>query len=213
VAERLRELAADRLEAAREDIVLEAGSARVAGTDVSVPLATLAAEAGGLNAEVDFTAEGAGVFPFGTHVCVVEIHPDTGEVEILKYVSVDDIGRVINPIITEGQIIGGVSHGITHALFEEVRFDESGTLLTSNWASYRIPAISDVVDIDIARTETPTPHNPLGMMGVGEPGTTGATPAVANAVIDALSRFGVTDEDLPMPYTPQKVWAVLEGRR
>jgi aerobic carbon-monoxide dehydrogenase large subunit len=213
VADRLRQLAADHLEAAKEDIVLEAGMARVAGTDVTVTMAELAAAAGGLDAEVDFTAEGAGVFPFGTHLCVVEIHPDTGAVEILKYVSVDDIGRVINPIITEGQIIGGVSHGITHALFEEAVFDDSGTLLTSNWASYRIPAISDVVDIDVARTETPSPLNPLGMKGVGEPGTTGSTPAVANAVMDALSRFGITDEDLPMPYTPQKVWAVLEGHR
>ncbi|MDH4117611.1 MAG: xanthine dehydrogenase family protein molybdopterin-binding subunit [Acidimicrobiia bacterium] len=212
VADRLRELAAERMEAAAADIVLENGVARVAGTDVSVPLGELAGEAGGLEAEVDFTPDGAGVFPFGTHVCVVEIHPDTGEIEILKYVSLDDIGTVINPIITEGQIIAGVSHGLTHALFEEVRFDESGSLLTGNWTTYRIPAISDAFDFDIARTETPTPLNPLGMKGVGEPGTTGATPAVANAVMDAMARFGITDADLPMPYTPHKVWAVLRSK-
>lgn len=213
VADELRRLAADTLEAAAEDIVLEAGKARVAGTDVSVTLADLAAQVGGIDAEVDFNPEGAGVFPFGTHVCMVEIHPETGEVEILRYVSIDDIGRVINPIITEGQIIAGVAHGVTHALFEEARFDDDGNLLTANWASYRIPAISDVVDVEVARTETPTPLNPLGVKGVGEPGTTGSTPAVANAVLDAVSRFGITDEDLPMPYTPDRVWAALEAHR
>ncbi|MDH3499698.1 MAG: xanthine dehydrogenase family protein molybdopterin-binding subunit, partial [Acidimicrobiia bacterium] len=211
VADRLRDLAADRLEAAPDDVILESGHARVAGTDIGISLASLAAEAGGLEAQTDFVPEGA-AYPFGTHVCAVEIDPTTGNIEIITYVAVDDVGRVINPIITEGQIHGGVSHGITHALFEQVRFDEGGTLLTGNWQSYRIPSISDVVEIDAVRTQTPSPLNPKGMKGVGEPGTTGATPALVNAVFDAVARLGITDDDLPMPFTPDKVWAVLRGR-
>jgi carbon-monoxide dehydrogenase large subunit len=212
IAAELRRLASDRLEAAPEDIVLRDGSAWVAGTDVAVTIAELAEEAGGFDEEVDYEADGA-AYPFGTHVCVVGIDPETGRVEIEKFVAVDDIGRVINPIITEGQIHAGVGHGATHALFEEVRFDEGGGLLTGNWATYHVPTISETIEVDAIRTETPSPFNPLGIKGVGEPGTTGATPAVANAVFDALAPLGITDEDLPMPYTPDKVWAALQGRR
>jgi carbon-monoxide dehydrogenase large subunit len=211
IAGRLRIMAADRLEAAAQDIVLRDGRATVAGTDVGVAIAELAAEAGGFDEEVDYEAEGA-AYPFGTHVCVVGIDTETGRVEIEKFVSVDDIGTVINPIITEGQIHAGVAHGATHALFEEVLHDEAGVLLTGNWATYHMPTISEAIDVDAVRTETPSPFNPLGLKGVGEPGTTGATPAVANAVLDALAPLGITDEDLPMPFTPDKVWAVLRGR-
>ena len=207
----LRTMAANRLEAAAEDIVLRDGRATVAGTDVAVTIAELAAEAGGFDEEVDYVAEGA-AYPFGTHVCVVGIDTETGRVEIERFVAVDDIGTVINPIITEGQIHAGVAHGATHALFEEVVYDENGVLLTGNWATYHMPTISETIHVDAFRTETPSPFNLLGVKGVGEPGTTGATPAVANAVFDALARFGITDEDLPMPYTPDKVWAALRGR-
>ena len=211
IAAQLRTMAADRLEAAAEDIVLSQGRATVAGTDVGVSIAELAAEAGGFDEEVDYEAEGA-AYPFGTHLCVVAIDTETGRVEIENFVSVDDIGTVINPIITEGQIHAGVAHGATHALFEEVLHDETGGLMTGNWATYHMPTISETIDVDAIRTETPSPFNLLGVKGVGEPGTTGATPAVANAVFDALAPLGVTDQDLPMPYTPDKVWAALQGR-
>ena len=128
-----------------------------------------------------------------------------------SFVAVDDCGTVINPIITEGQVHGGIAQGVGHALFEGVAFDEHGNLVTGNWTSYRIPAISDVLPIDSVRTETPTPNNPLGVKGVGEAGATGSTPAVANAVMDALTRLGLDEDDISMPYTPVKVWTAMRS--
>lgn len=212
LADQLRGRAAERLEAAVQDIRLEDGRAIVAGTDVGVDLGDLVgADEGSLAAEIDFVSPGP-TYPFGVHGCVVEMEPDTGEISIRKYVAVDDCGRVINPVITEGQVHGGVAQGVGHALFEEVRYDEAGNLTTGNWASYRIPAISDVLFIDAVRTETPSPNNPLGVKGIGEAGATGSTPAVANAVIDALSQIGIDEEELTMPYTPDKVWAAINER-
>jgi aerobic carbon-monoxide dehydrogenase large subunit len=211
LADRIRELAAERLEADRADIRLVEGSAVVTGTDIGVTFAELAEAAGGVLAEsTDFVAPGLN-YPFGTHGCVVEIDRTTGEVAVRAYVAVDDCGRVINPVITEGQVHGGIGQGAAHALFEGVRHDASGNLLTANWSTYRIPGISDLLPIDAVRTETPTPNNPLGIKGVGEAGATGSTPAVANAVIDALSRAGVDDDAIGMSFTPDKVWAALQG--
>jgi carbon-monoxide dehydrogenase large subunit len=206
LADRIRDLAAERLEAARADIRLSHGHAMVAGTDVGVPVHALVQ--GELVETADFVTPGL-TYPFGVHGCVVEIDIDTGEVAVRTYVAVDDCGPVINPIITEGQVHGGIAQGVGHALFEGVAFDEKGNLVTGNWTSYRIPAISDVLPIDSARTETPTPNNPLGVKGVGEAGATGSTPAVANAVMDALVRLGVDEDDISMPYTPVKVWSAI----
>ena len=206
LADRLRELAADRLEAASGDIRLVDGRAIVAGTDVGVAIHTLVE--GELTESADFVTPGL-TYPFGVHACVVDIDTDTGEVSVRSFVAVDDCGRVINPIITEGQVHGGIAQGVAHTLFEGVSYDDSGTLLTGNWTSYRIPAISDVLPIVSVRTETPTPNNPLGVKGVGEAGATGSTPAVANAVMDALARLGVDEDDISMPYTPVKVWSAI----
>lgn len=209
VAGRLRQLAADRLEADPDDIVLRDSLASVRGTDVAVAIADLAAEAAGLGHETDYEGGGA-AFPFGTHVCAVEIDTSTGRISILRYVAVDDVGRVINPLITQGQIEGGIGHGATHALFEEVRFDDAGNLETGNWATYHVPTMSEMVDVEALRTETPSPNNPLGVKGVGEPGTTGATPAIANAVLDALGRCGVPDDAISMPFTADVVWTAIQ---
>jgi carbon-monoxide dehydrogenase large subunit len=213
VAGRLKRLASERLEAAPEDLVLDAGRATVAGTDVGVDVAELVrAHGSDLTEATDFVSPGL-TYPFGTHVCSLEIDPATGEIRILGFVAVDDCGTVINPIITEGQVHGGVMQGVSHALREAVRYDEHGTLLTANWTTYAIPSISQAMEIDSVRTETPSPNNPLGLKGVGEAGTTGSTPAVANAVFDALSRLGIDEADLPMPYTPDRVWLAVAGGR
>jgi carbon-monoxide dehydrogenase large subunit len=148
-------------------------------------------------------------YPFGTHVAVVSVDPDTGEVRLLRYVAVDDCGTVINPMIVEGQVHGGIVQGVGQALYEGALYDESGQLVTGSFLDYAMPKARFFPTIEIDRTETPSPHNPLGVKGVGETGTIASTPAVVNAVMDALSSFGVTD--LAMPLTPPKVWAAISN--
>ncbi len=213
VADQLRRLAAEQLEVAPEDVVLGGGSAEVVGSPGSgVSLATLAAAAGGtVGAEHDFTGKGQN-HPYGTHVCEVEIDTETGEVSITRYAAVDDSGRLINPLIVEGQLHGGIMQGVSHALAEEVRFDEHGQLLNGTLATYQLPTMSAAPTIDGRRTEAPSPTNPLGVKGVGESGITGATAAVANAVYAALAPLGIGEDELPMPFTPDKVWAAVAGR-
>ena len=150
-------------------------------------------------------------FPFGTHVCVVEIDKDTGEPKITKYVAVDDCGNVINPLLVEGQVHGGLVQGIAQALHEEVVYDENGQLLTGSLMDYAIPRAHDFPEFELDRTVTPSPVNPLGIKGVGEAGTIGSTPAVVNAIVDALSPFGITHID--MPVRSEKIWKVLKGRK
>lgn len=150
------------------------------------------------------------VYPFGTHVCVVEVDPKTGQVAIRSYLAVDDCGRLINPLIVEGQIHGGIAQGLAQALFEEVVYDEHGRLLTGTLLDYAIPHAEQVPAYDLDHTVTPTDVNPLGIKGVGEAGTIGSTPAVANAVIDALAPFGVTHIDMPL--RPEKLWAAMQNR-
>jgi len=149
-------------------------------------------------------------FPFGTHICVVEVDPRTGRVDIKKYIAVDDCGRVINPLLVDGQIQGGIAQGLGQALFEEVVYDDNGQLLTGSLMDYALPRAGDLPHLDLARTETPTPVNPLGVKGVGEAGTIGSTPAVVNAVIDALSPFGVTHIDMPLK--AEKIWRLCRGK-
>src|SRR5437588_5541853 len=149
-------------------------------------------------------------FPFGTHICVVEIDKDTGETKIIKYVAVDDCGKVINPLLVDGQIHGGIVQAIGQALYEEVVYDEQGQLVTGELMDYALPKASQMPWFETDRTETPSPVNPLGVKGVGEAGTIGATPAVVNAVVDALSPYGVKHVD--MPVRPESVWKIIRSK-
>jgi aerobic carbon-monoxide dehydrogenase large subunit len=146
-------------------------------------------------------------FPFGTHICVVEIDKETGETKFLRYVAVDDCGKVINPLLVDGQIHGGIVQAIGQALYEEVVYDEQGQLVTGELMDYAIPRASQLPWFELDRTETPSPSNPLGVKGVGEAGTIGATPAVVNAIVDALSPYGV--KHLDMPARPEKIWKIM----
>ncbi|HEY7492369.1 MAG TPA: xanthine dehydrogenase family protein molybdopterin-binding subunit [Candidatus Tectomicrobia bacterium] len=151
---------------------------------------------------------GNATFPFGTHVCVVEVDADTGQIELKRFVAVDDCGNVINPLIVDGQVHGGVAQGLAQTLYEEVVYDENGQLITGSLMDYAMPKAPMVPTLETARTVTPTPVNPLGAKGCGEAGTIGAGPAVANAVIDALAPFGVTH--LEMPFKPEKLWRLIQ---
>lgn len=151
------------------------------------------------------------VYPFGTHICVVEVDAETGEVELKRYVAVDDPGPVINPIVAEGQVHGGIVQGIGQALWEGAVYDEQGQLISGTFMDYAMPKARFFPNFETAFTETPSPVNPLGVKGIGETGTIASTPAVVNAVVDALKPFGV--KDLEMPLTPEKVWkAIQKGR-
>jgi carbon-monoxide dehydrogenase large subunit len=135
---------------------------------------------------------------------------DTGEIRIERYVAVDDCGKVINPLLVDGQVHGGVAQGLGQAIFEEAVYDEYGSLVTGELMTYAIPKATHVPEIETERTETPSPVNPLGVKGVGEAGTIGCSPALVNAVVDALAPLGVTHIDMPM--TPQKVWRLIQER-
>jgi carbon-monoxide dehydrogenase large subunit len=148
------------------------------------------------------------VFPFGTHACVVEVDPETGQVKILRYVAVDDCGRVINPLIVDGQVHGGIVQGVAQALWEFAKYDQAGNLLTGSMAEYAVPKAAWLPWFECHRTETPTPVNPLGVKGVGETGTIAATPCVVNAVLDALSPFGIRHVDMPL--LPERVWRAIQ---
>ena len=162
----------------------------------------------GLAAAVDFEMEHS-TFPFGAHLAVCEVDTETGLVRLLRHVAVDDSGRIHNRMLAEGQVHGGIAQGVAQALFEEVGYDEDGNCLHGNLASYAMPAAADLPAFETQRTETPTPLNPLGAKGIGESGTIGATPAVQNAVVDALAHLGVTHIDMPL--TPERVWRALRG--
>jgi carbon-monoxide dehydrogenase large subunit len=148
------------------------------------------------------------VFPYGAHICVTEVDTETGRVDITKYVAVDDVGEVINPLIVDGQVAGGVIQGIAEAMFEAAVYDEHGQLLTSSMTNYAVPAASDVPAVEMARTVTPSSSNEMGVKGVGETGTIASPPAVVNSVIDALSHMGVTD--IQRPVTPENVWRAIQ---
>ena len=150
-------------------------------------------------------------FPHGTHFCAAEVDTETGWVKIRSYVCVDDVGTVVNPLIVEGQIHGGLAQGIAQALFEEAVHDESGTLVTGTLADYLVPSAADLPSFTTDRTVTPATSNPLGVKGVGEAGTIASTPAVVNAVLDAVRHLGVTNID--MPCSPQRVWRAVQSAR
>ena len=150
------------------------------------------------------------VYPFGTHLAVVEIDSDTGSTKLIRYVCVDDCGPIINPLIAEGQVHGGVAQGMGQALLENTLYDKSGQLISGSYLEYTMPRADDMVQLEIGHTVTPSPHNPLGVKGIGEAGTIASTAAVANAVIDALEPFGV--KHLDMPYTSEKIWRIMQPK-
>src|SRR5262245_11148121 len=208
VREKGVELAARLLEAAPADVVLEEGRFGVRGVpDRSVTWKQVAAAAGGqLASRQDLKGEGT-LFPFGAHVAMVEVDRETGRVRIVKYVSVDDSGFLVNPLLAQGQVHGGLAQGIGQALLEGVTFDESGQLLTATLMDYAIPKSDDLPAFENDHTRTLSPRTALGVKGIGESATIGSTPAVANAVMDALAPLGITHLDLPL--TAPKIWAAI----
>ncbi|OFX27594.1 MAG: carbon monoxide dehydrogenase [Armatimonadetes bacterium RBG_16_67_12] len=222
IKEKAKRLAAHLLEAAEADIVYEDGRAYVRGAPdraKTIQELALAASVGynlpqGMEPFFDETSyydPPNCTFPFGTHACIVEVDPDTGGVKILRYVAVDDVGRVINPLIVDGQVHGGIVQGVAQALWEGAEYDSNGQLLTSTMLDYAVPKAGFFPTFEVDRTETPTPVNPLGVKGAGETGTIASTPAVVNAVIDALAPFGITHLDMPL--TPKRVWHAVRGRK
>ena len=208
-------VAARMLEANAEDVTLDDegfGVAGVPGSHVSWPdLAAYAHEHdGGLGVDTDFTQKGA-TFPFGAHVAIVEVDLETGQAKPIRHVAVDDCGRILNPLIVAGQQHGGAIQGISQALWEEMVYDEQGTPITSSFADYAIPTAADGIMLEASNTETPTPVNPMGAKGIGESATIGSTPAVQNAVVDALKHLGVKHIDLPC--TPERVWREIQNPR
>jgi carbon-monoxide dehydrogenase large subunit len=149
-------------------------------------------------------------FPFGAHIVTCEVDRETGQVKLLRYVAVDDCGKVINPLLVDGQVHGGIAQGLGPAFLEEVVYSEDGQLLTGTFMDYSIPKAQHMPWIESERTETPAPGNPLGAKGVGEAGTIGSLPAFVNAVVDALSPLGIRHVDIPM--TPQKVWRLIQQK-
>jgi carbon-monoxide dehydrogenase large subunit len=164
----------------------------------------------GLDATSVFEPTGC-TFPFGTHICVVEIDPDTGVVKFLRYVAVDDCGNIISPLLVAGQVHGGIAQGIAQALYEEVVYDENGQLITATLMDYAAPRAQMLPRYELAHTVTPSPLNPMGVKGVGEAGTIGSTPCVVNAVMDALKPLGVRHIDMPL--RPEKLWRAIKDAK
>jgi carbon-monoxide dehydrogenase large subunit len=220
VVDKARRVAAHLLEAAEQDLEFDGGAFSVRGvpdqakTLQEVALAVFAAHdlpdgvEPSLDSEATFDPDDFS-FPHGTHLCAAEVDTETGFVRLRSYVAVDDVGKVVNPLIVEGQVHGGLAQGIAQALYEEAVYDEEGNLTTTTLADYLLPSAADLPTFVTARTESPATTNPLGVKGVGEAGTIASTPAVVNAIVDALRPHGVTD--VPMPCTPERVWQALRG--
>jgi aerobic carbon-monoxide dehydrogenase large subunit len=222
VLEKARTLAAHLLEASHDDMVVSDDGLEVNGVPASrVSWAELAAASNdasrrpadmeaGLAHELDFN-QGESSFPFGTHVAVVEVDTETGRVELIRHIAVDDCGRILNPMLVAGQQHGGIAQGAAQALFEHMQYDEDGNPVTANLMDYAMPSAAELPSFEVSNTETPTPLNPLGAKGIGESGTIGSTPAVQNAVVDALSPFGI--RHLDMPASSERVWRALHDAK
>ncbi len=221
VVEQARVLAAHLLEADVSDVEFDSGTFRVRGTDASKTIQELAFASFGahslpegseplLDAHATVDPETFS-YPHGTHLCAVEVDTETGASHIRSYVCVDDVGTVVNPLVVEGQVHGGVAQGIAQALYEHGMYDSDGNLTTGTLVDYLVPGAPDLPSFVTDRTETPSTTNPLGVKGVGEAGAIASTPAVVNAVVDALRPYGVTD--IEMPCTPQRVWRAVQGGR
>lgn len=222
VREKARPIAAHLLECSADDLEFSDGAFRVRGTPTSAKtiadcaLAVFTAHDLPDGVEPQLDAEATldpqnFSFPHGTHLCATDVDTETGQVTIRRYVCVDDVGTVVNPLIVEGQVHGGVAQGIAQALYEEAVFDSDGNLVTGSLADYTVPSAADLPDIVSDRTVTPATSNPLGVKGVGEAGTIASTPAVVNAIVDALRPQGVSD--VPMPCTPERVWRAIQTAR
>lgn len=221
VVEKAKKVAAHLMECSEDDVEFADGRFAVRGTDRATAMAEVALAAftahdlpaglePNLDAEASFDPENFS-FPHGTHLCATEVDTETGRVRIRSYVCVDDVGAVVNPQIVEGQVHGGLAQGIAQALFEEAIHDEEGTLTTATLADYLVPSAADLPAFDTGRTETRATSNALGVKGVGEAGTIASTPAVVNAVVDAVRHLGV--DDVAMPCSPQRVWRAITGAR
>ncbi|HZP30632.1 MAG TPA: xanthine dehydrogenase family protein molybdopterin-binding subunit [Acidimicrobiia bacterium] len=222
VIAKARAIAAHQMEVAEEDLEFVDGEFRVRGT----PASTMALQAIAFNAflahdlpegvEPNLTADASYdptnfTFPFGVHIAVVEVDEETGRVELVRYVAVDDCGQQVNPLIVEGQVHGGIVQGAAQALWEEATYDEQGQLRTSTLTDYLVPSAAEVPSLELAHTVTPSPSNAMGVKGVGEAGTIAAAPAVINAIVDALAPLGVTD--IEMPASPERVWQTIRAAR
>jgi carbon-monoxide dehydrogenase large subunit len=218
VREKARQIAAHLLEAAAADVTLTNGRFHVVGVpERALSWTEIAAAAsgndlpeglqGGLESDTDFAPAG-NLYPFGTHVALVEVDSETGFVEVIRYLTVDDCGTVINPLLVEGQVHGGIAQGIGQALYEASRYDEWGNLISGSLLDYALPRLDNFPTFETNRTETPTPLNPMGAKGIGEAATIGSTPTIVNAVVDALSHLGVRHIDMPL--TAEKLWQTLQ---
>jgi carbon-monoxide dehydrogenase large subunit len=217
-----RRVAAHMLEVDPDDVEYEVGKAFVKGSPATAKTIQEIAGAAALGYDLPEGEEPylddtyyydppSCTFPFGTHIAVVEVDAETGEVKLERYVAVDDVGKVINPLIVDGQVQGGITQGVAQALWEGAAYDEQGQLLTSSMMDYAVPKADFLPKLEVERTETPTDLNPLGVKGAGETGTIASTPAVVNAVVDALAPLGI--RHLDMPLTPERVWRAMQAAR
>ncbi|HEY7349375.1 MAG TPA: molybdopterin cofactor-binding domain-containing protein [Ktedonobacterales bacterium] len=222
IREKARKIAAHLLEAAVDDVIFDNGTFSVQGSPdkkkAIQEIAFASYMAGNLPPDVTPMLEENHyydppnfVFPFGAHLCEVEVDADTGVTKLLRYIAVDDCGPVINPMIVDGQVHGGLAQGIGQALYEHGVYDDNGQLLSGSMMDYVVPKADELISFDLAHTVTPSPHQPLGVKGIGETGTIGSTPAVANAVVDALAPFGIAHVDIPL--TPENVWRAIQHAR
>ena len=216
VVEKAKQVAADALEANPDDVVLDKATGRftIAGTPDDRPHAGPSwpppppPPATRSQVITDFQASNP-TFPFGAHVAVVDVDTEIGKVVLRRLIAVDDAGRILNPLLADGQRHGGIAQGAAQALLEEVRYDEDGNPITSNLADYAAISATELPSFELVAMETPTTVNPLGAKGIGESGTIGSTPAVQSAVIDALAHLGVRHIDMPL--TPERVWQAIQA--
>jgi aerobic carbon-monoxide dehydrogenase large subunit len=222
IREKARRYAAHLLEASVDDIEIDGANYRVKGSpdkvktiqEIAFALDLAFDTPEGMEPYLDETAYHDTpncTFPFGTHIAIVEIDEETGKVDLVRYVAVDDVGKKINPMIVDGQLHGGIAQGVGQALWEGAIYGEDGQLLTGSMMDYALPKASWLPNFELDETVTPSPVNALGVKGVGEAGAIASTAAVANAVIDALSPLGI--RHLDMPYTPQTVWRAIQSAK
>jgi carbon-monoxide dehydrogenase large subunit len=220
VFSRAQKIAAHLLEASPDDIVAGEGGVHVAGVPANAlswaDLASASRDASKLPAglepaplrhELDFDGSDS-TYPFGSHVSVVEVDTETGDVTMLRHVAVDDCGRILNPMLVNGQQHGGIAQGAAQALYEWMQYDTDGNPLTSTLTDYLMPSAAELPSFEVSNTQTDSPRNPLGAKGIGESGTIGSTPAIHNAVVDAVSHLGVKHID--MPCTGERVWRAIQ---